>query len=306
MHKNRLNYFFCISVIATLALTGCGQDSSAVRDDRTGISAAQPAAQEAAEAVNTSSTENTAEATNTDNVTTETTDAATIDSQAAATEETETEFIEADEAYIPTEIVSDYSAEYKAAIIRINEKHETPDLQHKMNPVNGSYENSSYAVKDVDNDGREELLLRFMDGGKDNFEAIYEYDPASDYFRCELFQSESTDLEIYKNGSVKACWTNTSGLNPEFVPFNIYVYNEETDKYDYRGYIESWDVTYSETDNEGNAFSTKHDLDENGIIYAMQFDKDYEYSFIYDDADFKELSDKLFSSKTHKLSWINF
>lgn len=301
MHKQRLKYYLCASLIAALALTGCGQDASSVRDDRTGIASGQPESQaaEVSEAADAEASKETA------SVADSTESSASDAAEGSAADAEEPEFIEADEAYNPTEITSDYDEEYKASLIRISETYETPDRKHQMKPANGVFENTAYAVQDVDNDGREELLLRFADSSSDNFEAIYEYDPDADFFRCELFESESTDLQIYKNGSVKACWTNTPGLNPELEPFNIYVYNEETDKYNYSGYVDSWDVTFSETDNEGNAFPVKHDLDEDGIVFAIQYNDEYAYSFVHDNSDYKELSDRLYSSTTHKINWIN-
>lgn len=270
----------------TLLLAGCGRDADEARDMRNDAAAETEAAETAQTAADN---ENTA------------TDNETEAVNEAIEEETEEEAVPFD----PTKIVSEFSIEYKKAVEEMRGSGTTPDKRRVLRPEGGAFTESDYAVFDVDCDGTDELVLRYLDGGKDSFCAIYEYDVASTGFRCEFIEVMSLKPVFYDNATIKATWEEDTGLNKEIPSFNIYTYDEAEDVYAYRGYVESWDLAAASDDTEGNAFPVKYDLDENGIVYSIQYDRDYEYSFIYDDSDYLSLSKNVYDAKPLRPTWFS-
>lgn len=287
---------------AAMLLSACGRDAEAARDTRNADEVRDMRDTETAAA---------AEAPNATVQKDNTSDAQASETAKDSAEDNTEIFDEEDEEPIddtpfdPTKIVSEFSIEYKAAIEEMRNTGTTPDKRRVMRPEGGSFSNTDYAVFDVDCDGTDELVLRYMDGGKDSFCAIYEYDVITTGFRCEFIEVMSLKPVFYDNATIKAVWQEDTGLNKEIPSFNIYTYDAAEDVYAYRGYVESWDLSAAADDTEGNAFPVKYDLDENGIVFSIQFDQDYEYSFIYDDADYRALSKSLYDAKQLHATWLS-
>lgn len=141
-------------------------------------------------------------------------------------------------------------------------------------PAFNDMSKNQYAIFDVDQDGRPELLIRFSETFTAAMcEAVLEYDQAVGSFRWEL--RESPGCIYYSNGIVKglAAHNHTSS---EFWPFSLYGYNSNTDSYDLKGSVYARDKDYAPEE-----FPEKTDLDGNGRVYYLDGDtpvddKDYE------------------------------
>lgn len=300
--KNLSLIMTSFTLITATVLTGCGRNSTDVRNERTegevGIETAltdsEVTATDAAatlSAIDISATETEPEPT----------EGAAMTSEEII--EGESDNFTAAVPYLPSDTVSDFSVEYKTAIENMKTKAVLPDGSKMAVPIE-ELNDSEYIILDIDSDGRDELIIKYMDGGDaGSIEGIYEYDDDNLTCRCEL--STYPGAEYYPDGMILAPWSPVNqGLNPNFQPFNIYKYNPTTDVYDYKGYIDSWDNHVNETDYEGNKFPVKHDENENGILYSIQYDDQYAHGYIHDDEEYKELYSRLFNGDKYRISWL--
>ena len=132
---------------------------------------------------------------------------------------------------------------------------------------------NSMDFQDVDMDGRKELILNI--GGTcmaDMGVYVYQLDEGSgaEYpFRQEL--AIWPHATFYTNGLVTAMWSHNHGYsyNDEFWPFDIYVYEEETDVYVKRWKVDAWEKRLKEVDHNGIEFPDDIDLDKDGIVYRI-------------------------------------
>ena len=113
-----------------------------------------------------------------------------------------------------------------------------------------NFENNCFAILDVDNDGRQELLFNFNESHMgDMCEVVYEYDEETDILREELITWVSTDY--YSNGMVNVNEPRNHGKDPEgrgVWPYTIYQYDEERDSYQLLYSVDSWDGHVNEED----------------------------------------------------------
>lgn len=97
-----------------------------------------------------------------------------------------------------------------------------------------------FAVADVDQDGREELLVRWtttITAGE--IEAVYGYDPVSGEVKNEFVAYPM--LTYYDNGVIKAGWSHNQVPPAEFWPCTFYRYDAESDSYVEFGSLRAWD-----------------------------------------------------------------
>ncbi|MCD8361960.1 MAG: hypothetical protein LUC98_03180 [Lachnospiraceae bacterium] len=86
--------------------------------------------------------------------------------------------------------------------------------------------------------GAEELLLDWEDSTMAGMEElIFGYD--GDEFYVEFAASPS--LQIYDNGVIEADWSHNQGFSGRFWPYYVYLYDAETDAYQFSCGVEAWD-----------------------------------------------------------------
>ena len=125
----------------------------------------------------------------------------------------------------------------------------------------------SYAVYDIDKDGKDELILQnsdtFMSGMTERI-----YSCQDGIFREEL--SEFPVLTYYDNGIIQAEWSHNQGLSGERLwPYNLYRYQPETDNYELLGSVDAWDRERADFDNYLGAFPDEIDIDKDGYVYFL-------------------------------------
>lgn len=101
---------------------------------------------------------------------------------------------------------------------------------------------NKFTVYDVDGDGREELVLLYAAApamaGMAGF--VYDYDAQKQALRSQL--TEFPALTFYENGAVKADWSHNQGKAGDgFWPYNLYLYDQETDSYQEAASVDAWD-----------------------------------------------------------------
>lgn len=129
-----------------------------------------------------------------------------------------------------------------------------------------SAQGQSFALADVDGDGREELLL-FWESATMAGMAGYVFGCDGGAVYEELVEFPA--LTFYDNGTVQAEWSHNQGLAGEFWPYNLYSYDAEEDGYQPVGSVDAWDKRVSEKDFEGAPFPADIDADGDGVVYYL-------------------------------------
>lgn len=141
-----------------------------------------------------------------------------------------------------------------------------PDLNRLQLPDYGASkfaDANSFAVYDVDNDGREELLFCWPnDIVADRAAYILEYANGKIQEEIQLYPS---NMIFYDNGVIQEGWSHSQGFAGEnFWPYYLNVYDPETDTYETAGAVDAWDVScYADN------FPTDIDQDGDGMVYFL-------------------------------------
>ena len=153
-------------------------------------------------------------------------------------------------------------------------------LQNQILPdgtqAEGDMAQGKFALYDVDNDGKKELL--FMNTNTymaAQAEYVFKYDPEAKKLQTEF--SEFPALTFYDNGIIKAEWSHNQGLaGDNFWPYSLYQYAPETDSYVLVGMVDAWDKNRSKTDYQNNPFPSEIDKSGTGIVYYIMKDGQYD------------------------------
>lgn len=177
---------------------------------------------------------------------------------------------------------------YYTALKNLIQNHILPDGVDCGEQLGDIAENK-FAVCDVDNDGREELLLLYTttyQGGWAGY--VLAYDAETKKLQTELL--ESTLLTFYDNGIIKAEWSHNQGLAGSFWPYSLYQYVPDSDSYVLAGMVDAWDKNYlrSETDNQNNPFPNDIDKSGTGLVYYIMKAGRYDYTHPADVSEYNE------------------
>lgn len=128
---------------------------------------------------------------------------------------------------------------------------------------------NQFAIFDVDNDGKDELLIRYINTySAGMFGIIYDYDQNTQTLKQELLEFPA--LTFYKNGVVEAGWSHNQGLAGRFWPFTLYQYDPDTDIYVELASVDAWDKAFFPLDWDGTPFPDEIDGSGDGIVYYIR------------------------------------
>lgn len=120
---------------------------------------------------------------------------------------------------------------------------------------------NSFAVCDVDGDGKEELLLSWTAASTAGMgEFVY----GCNGEECYLELSEFPGIHYYKNGSASADWSHNQGLAGRVWPQNYYSYNPKKDVYEAYGSMDAWDKGVMD-----EKFPDEIDEDGDGLVFYL-------------------------------------
>lgn len=166
---------------------------------------------------------------------------------------------------------------------------DTSSLEHGF----GEMRDNTFAVTDIDGDGREELIICYANatmGGM--FEVIYDYDPESGQLWQEFLDFPSNTY--YDNNVIIAQASHNHSRGEEFWPVSFYRYQSGSDSYEWIGHVETWSRNWSETfDGSGSKlFPEELDVDGDGILYNIHEESldasSYDYDkYCYNKADYE-------------------
>lgn len=153
---------------------------------------------------------------------------------------------------------------------------------------------NKYAICDIDGDGKNELIMRIADTIMASImENIYSYDEEGDAMLEELL---ATPVCRYYNGglAVESGWSHGTGMeNEDFWPFNAFVYQPETDSYEFYGSAAQYDLNALKEMGWEDRFPADSDEDGNGIVYEISNGDEV---FFADDAAYEEWREGAFGT----------
>jgi uncharacterized protein YheU (UPF0270 family) len=163
--------------------------------------------------------------------------------------------------------LNDMHAAYYTALENLIQNHILPDGTDLGEEGRDMAENK-FALYDVDNDGKEELLLMYTNtivAGQKGY--VFAYDGDTKQLHTEL--CEFPILTFYDNGIIKAGWSHNQGRGGEFWPYDLYQYAPDSDSYAMVGMVDAWDKRTTETGNQKNPFPVDIDKSGTGFVYYI-------------------------------------
>lgn len=169
------------------------------------------------------------------------------------------------------------------------------------------YENT-YAILDVDNDGKNELLINYGNGNSmaGMVLYIYDYDRASKEVYVE--HSGFPDMTFYENGYIKEGASHNHGRSnlDDFWPYSLYQYDAEMDKYEVLANIDAWQCKMYEGAEPDPEFPLEKDLDGDGIVYYDLSEDYYNPTMIMDKEEYEKWCEQHFTGTQKGLEEITW
>ena len=154
-----------------------------------------------------------------------------------------------------------------AAVLRdLRENGTLPDGRAAEGAEQGADSTNSFAVADVDGDGKEELVLYYVDtimAGMSGYVVGYDEENGRTHIQLRDFPS----MEFYGSGAVKAMLSHNHSLGALW-PYILYTYLPETDSYQEGDMVTSWDEIRG-TGEHGEPFPEEADHSGTGTVYYV-------------------------------------
>lgn len=162
-------------------------------------------------------------------------------------------------------------AVYYAALEKLYKTYTFPDgTELGYNEISDLSENQ-FAIYDIDQDGREELIVIWTTTYTAGMaEIIYSFDYSSNGFTTELI--DFPVQTFYDNGVVEVLLSHNHGLAgniDDFWPYTFYQYDKGADTYLCAAGVDAWNKAYYELDYDGTLFPEELDTDGDGILYRV-------------------------------------
>ncbi|RKI69400.1 hypothetical protein D7V91_05910 [bacterium 1xD42-67] len=182
----------------------------------------------------------------------------------------------------PAEADSRARERYGETIHRMLWENILPDgTQIPEGSLSGYMFENTFAVADVDGDGREELVICFTTAptaGRRGW--VLDYDEPSDSVRIQYEGGPS--LTFYTNGAMAENDSHAQGSwTSDFWPYTLYSYQPETDSYAPAGHVDAWEEKVSDEDPEDlPPFPVEKDESVANILYYITPGEDLGDDFI--------------------------
>ena len=170
---------------------------------------------------------------------------------------------------------------------------------------NGNAYDNSYSVLDVDGDGKEELLINFGNAFSMAGMVYYVYDYDRTTGEIYIEHAGFPAMTFYDNGYLKEEASHNHGRSnlEDFWPYDLYVYNAETDKYELVALVDAWQQRISEDVDPDPDFPVEKDLDGDGVVYYDMAENYYEPAMIMDNSEYEEWCEQYNKANTKEIHW---
>ena len=115
---------------------------------------------------------------------------------------------------------------YSGVLSELTAAWRLPDMEVDTSSLEGGFgemRDNSFAVTDIDGDGREELIISYANASMAGmFEVIYDYDPKTEQLRQEFLQFPS--IAYFDNGVISAQASHNHSRGMDFWPIDLYRY----------------------------------------------------------------------------------
>lgn len=159
---------------------------------------------------------------------------------------------------------------YQFALQQIAFEHVYPDgTDTEFDGASGFIEDNHFALCDVNNDGRDELIVQFVTAPMaGNMETIYSYNEQGG--RLERIQAVFPAVTYYTNGLMRELWSHGSGMSgDDYWPYNLYRYNVQIDEYELVAAVDMWSKSAGAVDYNGNPYPEDVDVEQAGIVFIL-------------------------------------
>ena len=157
---------------------------------------------------------------------------------------------------------------YKKALENIYQDRVLPDGTELKTGDGYDISENTFAIYDVDHDGRDELIFEYTATYMAAMTAkIYDYDEENDCLKEEF--SEFPALHFYDNATITADISHNQGYAGDFWPYTFYRYDSENDVYQRVCYVDAWNKEVSEAMGSDKEFPEAADQDGDGIVYYV-------------------------------------
>ena len=177
---------------------------------------------------------------------------------------------------------------YFTSLENLIKNHILPDGTAGGEEQLGDMSENKFAVHDVDNDGKEELILLYsttITAGMAGY--VFDYDIEAGALQTQLYEYPA--LTFYNNGIVKALWSHNQGrAGDHFWPYNLYKYVPDSDSYILVGMVDAWDKNYAGTDDQNNPIPGDIDKSGTGIVYYIMEEGQYDDTHTIDASEYNE------------------
>jgi len=147
----------------------------------------------------------------------------------------------------------------------------------------GDLTGNEFAVLDIDGDGGEELILGYTTTYT-AAEMLYvlDWDRDTSEIRIQLTEFPNL-LAVYDNGVIQVGWSHNQGHGGRFWPYNLYIYEADTDSYRQVGAVDAWDADLPVPD-----YPVDIDVSGTGFVYYLYQDMASEWGKLdpVDEADY--------------------
>ncbi len=166
------------------------------------------------------------------------------------------------------------------------------------------YENS-YSIIDIDDDGKEELIINFGNASCMAGMVLYVYDYDRTTKEAYIQYSGFPDITVYDSGYIKEAASHNHGRSSmyDFWPYRLLQYNATTDKYEDVAEIDAWQQSFYKGSDLDPDFPKEKDLDGDGVVYYSWDEGYYEPSMIMDNTEYEKWCEKYNTGNVKKISW---
>lgn len=166
------------------------------------------------------------------------------------------------------------------------------------NPMNGEIPENSFAVYDVDGDGKEELVINYTTASMAGmFENVYGYDEPTGTLVLEMSTFPAT--EYYEDGFVICNSSHNHSLSAFFWPYTLLKYDGNTGVYEQVAYVSGWEKEFYPTNYDEVPFPDEYDKDEDGVLYYIDLVEDKDEIIPVDEEEMKAWFDATLAGAGH-------